>query len=137
MPIISCTLCALCSSYGLIYGLEHRLETPLDECIYGYSRDELGDMGEWRFKCAEGRLNMCYESIDESMSKKPLIRIMWFPTHLFMKAFITVHKDWVRWCPIYKLMTIIAPQEFAQKEWHSYKDPHVKYRGLLGIIRDI
>ena len=97
--------------YGIIYGLEHRVEGLIEPCLAGQKMSESGD---WRARCMEGRYQMLIERW-----MMPFLQVVPGGAGM-MKLFLEWHAIFLRFCPTLLLMSLVAPEEFAKAKFWSY-----------------
>ena len=97
--------------YGIVYGLEHRVEGLIEPCLAGQKMSESGD---WRARCMEGRYQMLIERW-----MMPFLKAVPGGEGM-MRLFLDYHGIFLRFCPTLLLMALVAPKEFALEKYWSY-----------------
>ena len=103
---------AMSPMYTFMYSFEHIIESFIEPCLMGESRkDSINPM----MRCMEGRYNMVLEKY-----LMPIVGQIPIIGDLF-RMFLELHKVWIRYCPTYLMMAIVAPKEFAkEKYWKNF-----------------
>lgn len=112
--------------YTMMYQFEHMLESFIEPFLFGQSRNESDDP---MMRCMEGRYNLFMQKwLKPFMSMVPC-------GGQFFDVFIELHKIWVKYCPTYLMMSIVAPEEFAKRKyWDNFPEPELSDIPVIGKL---